>query len=72
MSSGSGLPLRSSCAPKPYSKKTRGVGDGKRGRQRGKNNNAIESSDDVSQADLVSEGDVEAKRFMLMAKELIQ
>ena len=61
MSSGSGLPLRSSCAPKPYSKKTRGVGDGKRGRQRGKNNNAIESSDDVSKSDLVSESDVEGK-----------
>ena len=43
------------------SKRTRGVGDGKRGRQRGKNDDAIESSDDVSQADLVSESDVEGK-----------
>ena len=47
------------------SKKTRGVGDGKRGRQWGKNDDimayAIESSDEVSQSDLVSESDVEGK-----------
>ena len=43
------------------SKKARGVGDGKRGRRRGKNDDAIESSDDVSQADLVSESEVEGK-----------